>query len=186
MNLLISPHNDDSELFAAFTLCRERETIQVAVVFDGYIQALRGEPVTHLERRAETVAALKELGVVNRPIWGEFSDAQPDWDEVEGFLNALRFNLDPVHVYTPQWEQHSHAQHNSVTELVDQIWGRQSKTVRYYATYTTAGKSKGETQVIPEPDMIIRKLRALACYRSQIMVENCREHFMRGLHEYYT
>jgi LmbE family N-acetylglucosaminyl deacetylase len=182
VNLLISPHNDDETLFTAFTLCRERETIQVAVVFDGYVQALRGEPVTHIERRAETVAALKELGVVSPPIWGEISDAAPDCLAIDHFFRHLKNNIDPVTVYVPQWESGGHEQHNMVCSMADGVWGR---TV-HYMTYTTAGKSIGSKEVLPEPDWVVRKLHALACYRSQITVANCREHFMRGLHEYYA
>jgi LmbE family N-acetylglucosaminyl deacetylase len=185
VNLLISPHNDDETLFAAFTLCRERETIWVVVVFDGYVQALRGEPVTHLERRAETVAALKELGVVNPPIFGGFNDAEPDWVlRVGNFLRALKNNIDPTIVYVPQWETSGHEQHNVLCSLVTSVW--MTGAVIKYTTYTTAGKSVGRREIHPEPDWAVRKLRALACYRSQITVENCREHFMRGLHEYYA
>ena len=182
LNLLISPHNDDETLFTAYTLCAERETIQVVVVFDGYIQTLRGEPVTHLKRHAETLAAMKELGVVHTPIFGECNDAQPAWERVENLFRGLRSSFDPVTTYIPWQEPGGHEQHNMVGRIAERIFNR----CTHYTTYSRTGKTIGSRVVIPEPDWIARKHRALACYTSQIRVENCREHFTRDMREYYA
>ena len=184
MNLFISPHNDDETLFGAYTLCRERETIQVVVVFDGWVQKMRGELVTADERREETVNALKELGVVLPPIFAGFNDATPDWGGVRAFMYQLRNSVAPVKVYVPQQEEGGHTQHNALCVLTYHFW--YPDAVVHYTTYTDKGKSIGRTEVQPEPDWIVRKLRALACYRSQIAIANCREHFTRGLNEYYA
>ena len=181
-NLAIIPHNDDETLFLAFTLCREAADIQVVVIFDGYVQAARGEPVTWQQRREETAAALKELGVVKPPVFAGFSDQTPDWGGIRKFLLDLSHEHAFPIVYAPLEEPNGHYQHNMVRRAALGYFDY----VQSYTTYTTASKSVGSTPVIPEPDWVRRKLRALACYRSQIEVANCREHFMRGLHEYYA
>lgn len=182
-NLAIVPHSDDEALFLAFTLCRESADIQVVVIFDGYVQAQRGEPVTWQERREETRAALKELGVVKPPIFAGFSDATPDWKSVQQWILDLAVSLTPHTVYRPLAEIGGHEQHNLVSQCAGVI--NSPRTIDY-TTYTKHGKSTGARPVPCTGDMIRRKLRALACYRSQIEVANCREHFMRGLHEYYA
>ena len=185
-NLAIIPHNDDESLFLAFTLCREAADIQVVVIFDGYVQASRGEPVTWQRRREETVAALKELGVVKPPMFAGFRDNVPDWTKIKLILRHYLLSLGPPAVYYPKWEEYGHGQHNQLSQIVN-TQCRDFRLRRYeYTTYTTKGKSIGTQPIVPEPDWIRRKLRALACYRSQIEVANCREHFMRGLHEYYA
>lgn len=186
MNLFISPHNDDETLFGAYTLCRERETIQVVIVFDGYVQIARGHTTaTHLQRREETRAALRELGVVASPIFLEFNDTDPDpWKEVRLQFMKLRSAFDPVTVYAPYVEPHGlgHPQHDAVGNIAMLVW---NQSVRRYLTYSTQGKSRSlGSQQTPEPDWIIRKHRALACYKSQVEVPNCREHFERDLREY--
>lgn len=60
MKLLISPHNDDETLFAAFTIMRERPV--VLVVFDSEVQVLRGfADCDAVTRRNETMHAMAEL-----------------------------------------------------------------------------------------------------------------------------
>jgi LmbE family N-acetylglucosaminyl deacetylase len=180
-NLFISPHNDDECLFGAFTLCREAADIQVIIVFDGYIQAQRGEQVTSEERRIETVNALKELGVVKPPVFLGFRDDLPDWPAVLLRLERLNEIYKPVWTYIPWQEPNGHTQHNGVGHCAENVFDR----CKHYTTYSTAGRTTGRTRITPEPDWIIRKLRALSCYSSQIHIANCREHFMRGLEEYY-
>jgi LmbE family N-acetylglucosaminyl deacetylase len=182
-NLFISPHNDDECLFGSFTLCREAADIQVVVIFDGYIQAQRGERVTKEERRIETVNALKELGVAKPPVFLGFRDDLPDWPVVKVRLERLKEIYKPYRVYTPAWGDGGHEQHNRTADVCSNIW---PDARMEYCTYTVRGKSTGRTRIPPEPDWIIRKLRALACYSSQIHIANCREHFMRGLEEYYA
>lgn len=187
-NLFISPHNDDETLFGAFTLCREAADIQVVVMFDGYVQATRGEPVTWEERRAETVAALKELGVVKPPIFAAFGDDAINWNHVHNYVRCFSRSLQPSDIaYIPLCEYNGHEQHNRLSEICTTHFNAQAEVrIQQYTTYTTMGRSIGSIRIHPQPDWVIRKLRALACYKSQITVENCREHFMRGLHEYYA
>ena len=184
MNLFISPHCDDESLFGAYTLCEERDTIQVIIVLDGHIQAKRGEPVTWVERRTETTNALAELGVVIPPVFAGFDDSDPDWSSITEYFKAAKRIYDPVTVYRPRIEIDGHQQHNLVSQCAGVVWD--GRYTRDYLTYTTHGKSYGlaSQEVVPAPDTVARKHRALSCYASQIGVANCREHFMRDMREF--
>lgn len=179
MNLFLSPHNDDEVLFGAFTLMRDSPL--VVIVFDGHVQGLRGAPITANQRRSESISALRELGV-SPPMFLGYPDTE---DRPKSLLASLRHLADrhaPELVYAPAVEANGHAQHNYVGELAKQIFPK----VQHYMTYTrTGGKSTG-SPVNPEPWMVWRKMRALACYESQITLDNCREHFLRDIREYYA
>lgn len=178
MNLFFSPHNDDDVLFGSYEI--QKRGALVVVVFDGHLQALRGESVTASQRREETNAALRELCVLPALFMG-YSDAQP---LPETFADAVRGLIErnkPEHVFAPAIEIDGHAQHNAVGAAVHAVY---SKTA-HYLTYTrTKGKSRGGIEVIPSPEWIVRKHKALACHASQIGVANCREHFVGDLREY--
>ena len=179
MNLFFSPHNDDETLFGAFTVQRERPL--VVIVFDGYVQLLRGEKALMQQRRAETLSAIDELGALP-PLFLGYRD---DREVPESFADNIRNLIErhrPEKVWAPAVEESGHAQHNTVGRVVHAVF----PATQHYMTYTRAfGKSRG-VEVKPEPDMICRKLRALACYRSQIEVENCRDHFLGDMREYYA
>jgi hypothetical protein len=56
-------------------------------------------------------------------------------------------------------------------------------------TYTRSnGKSRGREVPIERGEWIINKLRAMACYRSQIEIPRlgCWPHFVNDLREYYV
>ena len=60
MKLLVSPHNDDSVLFAAFTLQRERPL--VLTVFDSFAQVAGGhEGCDAMTRRSEDMRAVHDV-----------------------------------------------------------------------------------------------------------------------------
>jgi len=192
VKLLLSPHNDDSELFAAFTIIRERPT--VCVVFDSYVQPTRGIPGCDAEtRRMETERAIRVL------------TGDPDIEEMEvptGFLGLMdSVEHDPVtlagilaavyplaeHVWAPAFEEGGHDHHNLVALAAEKAF---SGKVTHYLSYTrTGGKSRSAKEVLPRSgDDIARKLRALACYSSQLQMDprlGCWPHFVNDLREYY-
>jgi LmbE family N-acetylglucosaminyl deacetylase len=185
VNLLLAPHNDDETLFCSFTI--QRDFPLVVIVFDSYVQEKRGNPVTWQQRRGESVRALKVFG--HCASWNphfvgvrddEDLDAQQVATQLEGFVEPIE------RVFAPAIEPNGHAQHNAVGAAADLLWpGR----VTHYLTYTRGkGKSTSANRVaIQDGEWIRRKLRALACYESQINIARlgCREHFCRDLWEYY-
>jgi LmbE family N-acetylglucosaminyl deacetylase len=181
MSIFISPHNDDETLFGAFTLLREKPL--VVVVFDGYVQAQRGLPVTWKERRAETMAALIKLGCCGVVFLG-LRDDHPVSEAV--LCASLRLLVKEAGgtIYAPAFESGGHPQHNLVAAAVPDGPG-----VRRYLTYTTAGKSTSDKPVpVLNPDWIRLKLLALACYRSQFNTDprmGCWPHFLRSQEEFY-
>lgn len=197
VKLLLSPHNDDEALFCAFTIMRERPTVVVA--FDSYVQPFRGVPgCNNVIRRQETVRALRELtgdprdsdiGDIEVPLhFLGFSDAEVWTPEVlaGGLVNALPDIGKYEQIWAPAWVVNGHDQHNALGEAADLLFPGK---VTHYATYTrTYGKSRNGTEVQPRSgEDISRKLRALACYRSQLEMDprlGCWPHFMNDLREY--
>ena len=141
-----------------------------------------------MERRLETEAALRELGVVKPPLFEGFRDDAVERGWIDDCFARLAKAYGPGDViYLPWQEPRSHDQHNLVGHYAEKNFAkREGVIMKHYTTYSTDGKTVGSHPVHPHPDHVIRKLRALACYKSQITVVNCREHFMRGLHEYYA
>jgi LmbE family N-acetylglucosaminyl deacetylase len=194
VKLLLAPHNDDEVLWTAFTVMREKPL--VVVVFDSYVQLERGNPVTWQDRRLETSCALEALGhtlEAGLSFLGIHDTAEEPFTDprIQPSLHARIAHLlsvigEPEHVWAPAIEQNGHAQHNVIGRVAEYLWpGR----VTHYLTYTRdKGKSTSANRVaIESGDWVRRKLRALACYESQIDIERlgCREHFCRDLWEYY-
>jgi LmbE family N-acetylglucosaminyl deacetylase len=59
MNLLLSPHNDDECLFAAYTLMREKPLVIIVTDSDAHL----AEGITAYDRREESRRACELLGV---------------------------------------------------------------------------------------------------------------------------
>lgn len=171
--LLLSPHNDDESLFAAFTLLREKP--HVVVVLRSEKQAAEG--VTAGQRETETGAAMAVLGCT----WEQWpvGDLEPDWPEIE---RRMACHLDAPQVFAPAYERAGHVQHNQVALLAGRLFGE--RRVLSYLTYTPAGKSEWGTPVAYEPAWPALKLQALLCYRSQLGRPDQIEHFLRDQHEY--
>lgn len=178
--VLLAPHHDDETLFAAFLAIRHQADL--VVCFRGDQQAKRGLPITALDRERETDAAWRIL----RPggSWHQwpFSDAAPAWAALEERVAALADEYD--HVIAPCPEAGGHEQHNRVGEIARRHFGRSRATL--YLTYRRGeSRSRWGTEVEPQhPDWIALKLRALACYESQIREPTCRPWFLDGLREY--
>lgn len=177
MKLFIAPHNDDETLFGAFTILRERPL--VLIVTDSARQA--GKGITAEERRQETVDALKILGA--EPYFLGIPDELLDVHNLADFLDSFFAHRGPFeHVFAPMIEVNGNKDHNLIGDF---LCCRAVSTTRYL-TYTTAGKSRSEHPVPFEKDWPALKLRALACYRSQIAEPSTRDHFLREQYEYYA
>lgn len=192
MRLFLSPHNDDETLFGAYTLMRERPT--VCVVYDSHVQPSRGVPGCGVEaRRIETERAIRVL------------TGDPDIEDVEvpvdflGLHDSVEYPVKlladllyekykgATEVYSPLYEHGGHDQHNLVAQAAALAFPRTPGQL--YLTYTrNGGKSRNGTEVLPRSgDDIARKLRALACYSSQLQIDprlGCWPHFVGDLREY--
>jgi LmbE family N-acetylglucosaminyl deacetylase len=178
MKLFISPHHDDAALFGAFTLIREKPL--VITVFDSYEQPRRDYPgCTNDIRSSEDTQAISGVLGCNLSFLG-FRDDRPDWDGIERELRKINGHAEEV--YAPAIENGGHHHHNKVGEIAQRVFGER---VRHYLTYTSHGKSVSNTMVPFEPHWVLLKLKALACYASQIGLEDCCPHFMRPQYEYY-
>lgn len=160
MKILLAPHADDAELFACYTLLRERPEV---------ILCLPGAP-RHGAREvrvAEFAAAMAVLGCT----WLSLLDI--------GLEPGLA-RLNPDHVWAPLPEPGGNSDHNLVGGLAAGLWPGK---VTFYTTYSAARTTIGD-RVECEPSWLALKRQALACYRSQQAHPGTREHFVRPLDEY--
>lgn len=175
VNLFLSPHQDDETLFGCYTLLREHPKV---------IVCLRSEKqeqfgITGLRREAETRAVMRILGCQWEQ-WDE-PDVDPDWDEILWLMNNLGHDWDVV--YAPYPEPEGHEQHNIIGNMAATVY----RNVVFYTTYNhVTGERTTGNLVHYEPEWVTLKLRALACYTSQIETPaaGCFVHFTRGLDEY--
>jgi LmbE family N-acetylglucosaminyl deacetylase len=173
MKILFAPHNDDETLFGAFTILREQPL--VVVVYDSYAQNRRGCNVTAEGRRQETLAAMKVLGAEV-----EFCGLSDESMDPVECVAALRRYIGAGEVWAPACEDNGHPHHNIVANAVASLFTHR----HHYMTYTTSGKSVGIPVAI-QADWTLKKLRALACYESQIELASTRRFFLGDQYEYY-
>lgn len=178
MKILVSPHNDDESLFAAFTILREKPL--VLVVFDSYVQPALGIPGTDAEtRRNETRAACEILGVQC-----EFLGFRDDGTPGPMHVKRLIQQHNPTQVWCPAYEEGGHDHHNLVAHACNGLPGVEERYLTYRRGF---GKSTSARKVAYEPEWVGLKLRALACYRSQWHPQTgCAPHFIDScLSEFY-
>lgn len=160
--MLLEPHQDDAVLFSCFNAIRHRA--HVVTVLASQVQEDRGTGITNATREAENEAAL--VGVLDLS-WTQwpYLDSDPDWQAVAAAFTLLDERLQPDLVLAPAVEDGGHEHHSAVGDLAGAIFrGR----VTHYMTYRRGeGRSTG-VEVEYEPPWVTLKLRALACYRSQI------------------
>lgn len=193
--LFLDPHGDDGPLFFAFTIQRERP--HVCVVFDSYIQPARGLAGCDADtRRDESICAAAELlgfSTWTAAEWWRYQtflglrDDQHCEDAMLAAVLQKRFP-DATEVWAPAWEKDGHGQHNCVALAAALAFGDAVKG--RYLTYTRAfGKSRmNSREVAPRSaEEIQRKLRALACFPSQMQPDprqGTRDWFLGDFREY--
>lgn len=185
--IFLAPHNDDETLFGSFLIQQHQPRVVVC------LRSIKQQHVTFVERELETAAACRELGVGYEQ-W-DYRDTYPDWERVGARMAALDEQENPQAVFAPApaWGLNGHSYFNSditygalhhdfVGHLALEVFG--PDRVVGYTTYTRyEGRTLG-VEVVPTGRQVEGKLRALACYRSQIEDPGCRPHFLGGLHEY--
>lgn len=175
--ILLAPHNDDEALFASFICMREKPLVIVAT--DSWRQFKRGEKeITAERRRNESTAAMKLLGCAVHFLG--IPDNQFDRKELLKKLGGFH----PELVYAPA-VQGGNKQHDIVGAIALELFDNviQYSTYSKKALYTT-----GEIEIIPTPEELALKERALACYKSQIEYVRTAPHFtaVRGKSEWIT
>lgn len=181
--LILEPHQDDTCLFAAFTAIRE--SAHVVTVLKSKVQEKYG--ITSPQRELENGRAFVELGLDPFDGWEQwpYLDDSPDWQAVETAMGMIGERLEPEAVYAPAVEDGGHEHHSRVGEMARSVFGRDRVT--HYTTYRRGfGRTVGPVEVVPEPDWIVRKLRALACFESQIREPSTRPWFLDGLREWHA
>ncbi len=177
--LVIAPHPDDAELGMGGTMALL--LAQGARV--GVLDLTDGEPTPHGSpeiRRAETEAATAvlglswrgNLGLVNRRLEADLASRA----RLAGALRQLR----PRYLFAPYWED-SHPDHVAASALVDaaRFWAKLTRSdlpgephfprrIFYYFAI--------HLRIHPRPSFVMdvsshidTKMRALACYRSQLI-----------------
>lgn len=173
--LLLEPHQDDGVLFASFTILRERP--HVITVLCSQIQEDRGTGITQAQREWENVCALTILGATNEQ-W-RYPDTEPNWEAIADDLDAYR--PEPEIVYAPAYEHGGHDHHNELALAAAAVF---KSRFRPYLTYRRGYMRTRGTPVPFEPEWPLLKLRALACFRSQITEPSTREWFLDEQREY--
>lgn len=184
MKLLVDVHGDDGALFAAWTIIRERPA--VLVVYDSVIQTRRGVPgCDTFSRRYETADALQELLFDGKCVQHEtFLGFEDDLTYTPEMISAaiathVMQQLETVtDIWAPAFEEGGHEQHNIVAFACNAFEG--TCNLHRYLTYTRAGgKSRvgnfadrrAKEVLPPSGEAIARKLRALACFKSQMQLD---------------
>lgn len=169
MNLLISPHDDDSHLFSCYTLLRQKPL--VVVVTDSFIQPNRGEVGCSAEARAEETRKACEVtgnGVVRL---GIRDDQVTEAALRQSFKQFSNFEK----IYAPAI-QGGNAAHDLVGEVAQEVFGEK---VIQYTTYTkTELWTPGKIEIIPSSEEKEIKAKALNCYQSQLYLPATRPHFI--------
>lgn len=185
MELLLSPHNDDEALFAAYTCLRHKPL--VITCYDG---ALKAHYPTPEERVAESLACAEVLGYDYDHLWVPLAQQAP-WETIERRLLLGLGGEVPDRVWAPYPEVGGHRHHNGLAYLATRLWpGR----VSYYVTYTClfdeggvvcgVERSRVGEPVPAEPGWPQLKRQALACFESQATREGTAMHFQQPLDEY--
>jgi hypothetical protein len=166
IRLLLSPHDDDSCLFSAFTLQREKPL--VVVVLDSWIQPNRGERGCSAEERAlETEAAHSYFRVETLRL-GLRDDSATE-AQIE---DRLRYLTGFDGIYAPAI-QGGNRHHDWIGRAALKVFGDK---VQQYTTYTkTELYTTGDIEIVPTERELELKMRALHCYASQLRIN--RPHF---------
>lgn len=173
--IFLAPHNDDETLFGAYTIMRYHPL--VVVVFRSEMQEeLFG--IRAAVREAETHDAMAELHHLAWKQWPYPDDGKTSDAALAEAMDALIGARDGP-IWAPAVTERGHRDHNQVGRVAAALFPE----VTHYMTYDYGGEKQRGKPVHPEPAWIAFKLRALACYRSQIVFGPNR-FFSMDLHEY--
>lgn len=167
--VFFSPHSDDEVLFGAYTLIAHRPD-QIVICF----ASERDYGDNHV-RMEESRAAMRVLGVTDNVVPWHAKDL------ADMVVKMRAYDHDISIAWAPDVRS-SHPQHVIVATAAAMVFG---KRLRAYHTYDLGGKVRSGREVIPASDeWKDRKVRALACYASQIRHPRASMFFGWDLAEY--
>lgn len=184
MNLLCSPHDDDSVLFAAVTCMRAKPLIVVCT--DSYVQDNRGEVGCSAAERAEESArahAILDCDVHRMGIRDDNCDEESIIRGLDSMLALLRMQnnievRDIDAVYAPAI-QGGNIHHDQTASAALKVFGRK---VKQYTTYTkTELYTEGTFEIVPTKEERLLKKQALEAYQSQLRING--PHFQAVINE---
>lgn len=199
--LLLAPHYDDEILFASYAIMQSLPDIAWAFApFDYHEQE---------ERRIESEMALEQLlgdghGLTLGWLGGcEGEEMHSLTEQLVGLAAPTSPLAEPGerprnflkrydHIIAPMIEpENEHSEHNACGEAAFLAFGPEPHRITYYATYQrgrTRAATYGGSPFEPTTSMIQRKLRALACFGSQIEHPQRRPWFydMLDMREWYA
>ena len=162
-SIFISPHFDDETLFGAYTIMREKPLVIICI--DSYIEEERGDNATNEERTAETMTAMKLLGVKVELL--HIPDKSFTYDDLYDKLGEILDKYEPEVVYAPAIEENGNPIHNDVGRVADDIFDN----VKHYMTYNISDtKTRGSKIIVPTEGGVALKNRMLKCYPSQMEI----------------
>lgn len=162
-SVLIAPHSDDEALFAGLICIRYKP--QVIVVTDSFVQYERGQKeITAHRRRDETRRACEVMGV--EPVFlGLADDCFEEPRHIRAMLSEAQWAAD---IFFVPALQGGNRQHNLCSFAFNEI-----RTCERLVEYSTYAKGEfltpveGFVELVPTPEEIEIKERALRCYESQ-------------------
>lgn len=154
MQVFLSPHSDDEILFGAYTIMREKPLVVICT--HATMQGGNG-----YERAMESYRAMKMLGASVM-----FLGIDEDELTEEVLEEKLRFldSDDYLYLYAPVYEQDGNPHHN----LVNRVARRITCHVSTYKTYSGLETRTIGKEIIPTPEELELKKRAMLCYQTQI------------------
>ncbi len=163
MQVFLSPHSDDEILFGAYTIMREKPLVVICT--HATTQGDNG-----YERAMESYRAMKMLGASVM-----FLGIDEDELTKELLEKKLRFldSDDYLWIYAPEYEKGGNPHHNIVASAAE-IFGSHIQT---YKTYSGLESRTIGKEVIPTPEELELKKRAIACYKTQIENPNTAHYF---------
>jgi LmbE family N-acetylglucosaminyl deacetylase len=170
--LFIAPHNDDEALFGAYIIQIYKP--RVVVLTDSYIQYERGELKSiWTARRCESLAAMDILDPGSDVDFGSIKDKEFNQELCEAALLPYVGKFDTV--FSPLPNEGGNWMHDVTGQVADKLFPGVSQ---HYSTYTKSREyPAGITPVAASDEMKIKKLKAIACYKSQ-MVNCCLQYLM--------
>lgn len=166
-SILLSPHDDDSVLFASFTCLRQKPLVVICT--DSWVQPNRGEIGCDVVTRAEETK--KAHMILGCPVirLGFRDDTVTQEDIAKALSGFSGFGV----VYAPAHQGGNH-HHDMVSLAAKEIF----ENVRYYTTYTkTELWTTGHQELVPTEEELNIKYKAMTCYESQINLPATLPHF---------